>query len=239
METAVRCFAWIALASLAACTQLGDCGGPTLEPTECVPRRDDPFYVPYAAYEPVEDECGDPFEPNEDITQATIGTRWVCSTNDSPDARPIKGHVGDAWDVDVFRTGHCGRGALATANDPRIVVRSDFQTKKADSNDSDPYLRLCVFPMCHDGATNLQACSEERDGTTTRVDYTTENPPDHLWSTRLESGFTGCCRVGPGSLEVEFVCQYLSREVDTFFWVDTIDPATTCSEYELSYEIDP
>lgn len=215
----------VGLSLIGACGLLDNCDPePTLEPQECIaPRSNSDEYVAID-----EGECGDTFEPNEDLTQATTETYRACEVSNET---PLAGSIRDQADVDVFRTGACDRGRLASIGDTRILVKSQLET-------ADSYLRMCVFAMCHDGATNLQACIEDDGTTTTRVDSTTKTPPDHLWSTRLDSGFTGCCRVGPGPLSVELVCQYASREIDTYFWVDTIDPDASCVGYELSYKVD-
>jgi len=220
---------WLAPLVFVACNPLDGCEtDPTLEAKECIAQRDDPFTA-YAASD--DGECGDTFEPNEDLTEAATESRRACEVTSTS---PRRGSVRDQTDVDVFRTGACDRGRLASIGDTRVTVTSKFAT-------DDSYLRLCIFAMCHDGATNLQACSGDGDdGTTTRVDSSTkkEDLPKHLWSTRLDSGFTGCCRVGQGALELELVCQYASREIDTFFWVDTIDPDATCVDYEFTYKVD-
>lgn len=197
---------------------------PTLEPTECIAQWTAKGEE-YVARDPA-DECGDDFEPNEDISEAATVPSRPCENENAT----WSGHLRDETDVDVFRTGACSSGLAGSIAGSIIPITTSLETK----ND---YLRICVFPMCHDGATNLQACS---DGTT-RVDHTTTDPPDRLWSTRLDSGFTGCCRVGPGRLDIEFACQFISREVDTFFWVDmTPEAEASCSSsaYEITYTVD-
>ena len=220
----MRC-AWIVIASVA----LGGCEWcddppPPIRPEACIaPRGDD--LAGYEADSSSTDTCDDPgAERNDDLSEATTGLSATCESEWS-------GHIRDDLDVDVFRTGDCNRDRITDLVKTEISAYADFRP-------SSKYMRLCVFPMCHSGATQLYRC--EGDPATEVVTNGDETETvSVVWPTRLESGFNGCCRVGPGSVNAIFGCKYRSREVDTFFWVDAGTDTASCSSYYFSFTIDP
>jgi len=156
------------------------------------------------------------------MTQAAAPLTPECSGTRSA-------HIDGPDDVDVFRTGLCEGSKFTNLPSP-VTAHADVE-KGVDDN-----LRFCIFPLCADGATNLQACTGNVD---MRYDPGSGKNVAIVWDAKLDSGFIGCCRVGPGSLEAAFFCPGRARKVDTYFWVDggELPLANTCSAYEFSYSI--
>jgi hypothetical protein len=167
---------------------------------------------------PPDPGCSDSiYEPNEDITRASTSDHHECEDN------VIKvGHIDGELDVDVYRTGVCDSGLIPDIPGDVTTVAS-FET--------DELLRLCVFPMCHGGATML---SKESSANPDR--RLSDNSP-LAWATRLQSGFRGFCRVGRGTLTVKYRCPQGSKVVDTYFWVDAGSAGLTqsCPKYTLTF----
>lgn len=216
--------AWTALLlGLAGCGVCCDCP-PALVPDKCFASTFEYEATPYP-YElqgRANPACGDPqFERNEDMTQAAAPDFRECSGSRTA-------HLDGHEDVDVFRTGEC-KGSIVT-NLPAPLVAN------ANVTNADRNIRFCIFPLCMDGPTNLQACNGNAD---MRPD---ENGEDEVivWDTRLDSGFIGCCRIGPGTLSASFLCPFRTREVDTYFWVDSgeLPVEDACSAYTFTFDID-
>jgi hypothetical protein len=124
-------------------------------------------------------------------------------------------------DVDIYRTGKCdlSNGFLRTL---------DMLTTSADIS-TEANLRMCIFPTCHGGATNVYACYETSDGAAE-----TEIAP-----TKTDAGFIGCCRGGAGSVTALSDCPLRSPEVDTYLWVESAnsDVEGTCHPYTLHWNL--
>jgi hypothetical protein len=193
--------------SLAGCDSCDPDPNPRhYEPATCVGTRDET---------PAEElDCAhDEYEPNGDLPRASVSPREHECFDTVKSA-----NIANGDDVDVYRTGKCdlSNGFARAAN--VITTTADIETK-AD-------LRMCVFPACHGGSTNVFACYETTDGEETEV-----------VPTRTHSGFIGCCRVGTGSVTAELDCPLRGLEVDTYLWVEAADVGIegTCHPYTLHW----
>jgi hypothetical protein len=207
-------------AFLLALTGCDWCEQPALHPDVCFASTFDYEVYPYEIDSP-DARCGDPeYERNEDMTQAAAPDTPEC--NGSRTA-----HIEDENDVDVFRSGPCEGSVFLSFPSP-VVASADV---KGDAN-----LRFCIFPLCEDGATNLQTCTGNAD---MRYDAGAGKDVAIVWDAKLDSGFVGCCRVGTGSITASFFCPGRARKVDTYFWVDAgeLPLASTCSEYSFTFDV--
>ncbi|HEX7842082.1 MAG TPA: hypothetical protein VF469_31640 [Kofleriaceae bacterium] len=163
--------------------------------------------------------CSDPYEPNGDMITARTSSAHECDVTEK-DAKV------DDDDVDVFRTGECSVGLLPYASlgplTPWSELAGDART-----------LRLCIFPTCSTGSTNVYACYETPSGVDMQGD--TPSVPSDLFNSQV--GFRGCCRTGPGRITAKIECPRHSNAIDTYVWVDAAMRDGGCHAYTLRYKM--
>ncbi len=136
-------------------------------------------------------------------------------------------NIGDL-DVDVFRTGTC-KGAAVSVEPlrPWVELTNDYDVSN---------LRVCIFPTCNEGSTNVFACFETAEG----VDITDSTPRVDSDLYNNEVGFRGCCRIGPGRITAKAECPRGSTSIDTYLWVDSVPTApitSACQFYRLRHKM--
>lgn len=200
---------WVALLP---CCRIELCEPPPRpeDPTECVGTREE--------LGPADDCDADAFEPNDDLTLASppVAARECRGATRS-------GILAGDGDVDVFHTRDCD---LADEADPWAELQMTGEGSEA--------LRLCIFPVCLDGSTNVHDCyaSSPSDSNT--------GEGAEAWMTHSQSRFRGCCRTGNGKVSAQVHCDARGKKVDTYVWIDAGsvslgDPQ--CRGYEVAFEV--
>ncbi len=169
--------------------------------------------------------CADEFEPNGDFVRAAVGSGYECTPTSK------NGIIAGEGDVDVFRTGSCCVGAcIGSASVATGKLRPWAELAAADAMTDVSGLRVCVFPTCSTGSTNVYACYE-----TTANGKLNDTTSGDLYTSQL--GFRGCCRTGAGRITAEFDCPRRLATFDTFFWVEAPNVGNQCYPYTLSYNV--
>jgi hypothetical protein len=161
--------------------------------------------------------CGsnDSYEPNNSMVMANYMKR--CAN------RGLEGITGSE-DVDVYDTGDCDFGAI-------VATGPLMPWAQIDEADADA-VRVCVFPTCAKGATNVFACVETAADVQATDDMA--SVPADLWNNNV--GFRGCCRVGPGRITAEVDCPRRSTTIDTYVWIEPKDhDDPKCHPYKWTY----
>ena len=165
---------------------------------------------------------GGPVRSNGTMVRATMGNK-ECGQLEK------QANIGGSLDVDVFRTGEC-QGSIISLDPLRPWVELTNELDAA-------LLRVCIFPTCSAGSTNVFACLETPEGVSA-TDSTPASPAD-LYNS--EVGFRGCCRNGPGRVTAKTECPRDSTAIDTYIWVDagpSSDPADrTCHPYKIRHKM--
>jgi hypothetical protein len=195
--------------------------GPTLDAgVDAMPRPDEPVgELCVAPRSGGDSACRDPFEPNDDMIMARTSSAHECDVTEK-DAKV------DDNDVDVFRTGECGAGLLPLASIGPLTPWSELAGDAAT-------LRVCIFPTCSTGSTNVYACYESPSGAAMQDD--TPAVPGDLFNSNV--GFRGCCRTGPGRITAKLECPRHSNAIDTYLWVDAATRDGQCHAYTLRYQM--
>jgi hypothetical protein len=161
---------------------------------------------------------GESDEPNNSMVMASYLKQ--CSGDG------LQASAGPA-DVDVYRTGDCDVGTYVATGPLMPWAQLDSN----DPNDASA-LRVCVFPTCATGATNVYACIETASGVD--ASDSAASVTADLW--KNDVGFRGCCRTGPGRITVKADCPRRSPKIDTYLWIEVADHNDpVCHPYTLSY----
>jgi hypothetical protein len=149
--------------------------------------------------------AGEEPEPNDTMVLAIPPSSSPTCTG------AAAGVLSSARDVDVLETGACS----LSSRSPSVELSS----KDA--------LRLCLFPSCAYGTTNVVHC------------YANMISDGGAWGTKSEAGFPGCCRVGSGPVTVDVECGGIrSQAITGFIWVDAGQQSIgRCSPYRLTWRM--
>jgi hypothetical protein len=146
-----------------------------------------------------------PVPPTSGAAGAPPPSSWCRGSAD--------GAISGTQDVDVLHTSPCSKGS----KDPTAQLVMD----------GGPPLRLCLFPVCKVGTTNVWGC------------YASAPDDQGAWLTVNETGFKGCCRSGPGTVSARMGCSSLyNATIDGFVWIDGNEqPISECTPYHVSWEM--
>ena len=115
---------------------------------------------------------------------------------------------------------------LAATNQIRIaslrLAPARGRTGRDAANDAE--IEACVYVACYAGGTDLTGCATEKE---------------LYFPIESQLGFRGCCRVGNGSLEVEYSCttgwtSLLSNDNADFFLHVCARDVPEATSYEVS-----